>query len=53
MYAGNTVYRRIQVHRTGKDTLNFGDGIPDSIEAEWIASKITQAIGLENREDQS
>ena len=51
MYAGNTVYRRIQVRRNGRNPLNFGDGIPDSIEADWLASKITQAVGLpEHRE---
>lgn len=46
MYAGNTVYRRIQIHLTGKDTISFGDGIPDSIEADWIASTIANAVGL-------
>jgi hypothetical protein len=46
MYAGNTVYRRIQIHRAGQDTINFGDGIPDSIEADWIASTIAKAVGL-------
>jgi hypothetical protein len=46
MYAGNTVYRRIQIHRAGKDTISFGDGIPDSIEADWIASTIAKAVGL-------
>ena len=46
MYAGNTVYRRIQIHRAGNDTISFGDGIPDSIEADWIASTIAKAVGL-------
>ncbi len=46
MYAGNTVYRRIQIHRTGKNTVSFGDGISDSIEADWIASTIAKAVGL-------
>jgi hypothetical protein len=46
MYAGNTVYRRIQIHCAGKDTVSFGDGIPDSIEADWIASTIAKAVGL-------
>jgi hypothetical protein len=46
MYAGNTVYRRIQIHCAGNDTISFGDGIPDSIEADWIASTIAKAVGL-------
>ena len=46
MCAGSTVYRRIQIHRAGKDTISFGDGIPDSIEADWIASTIAKAVGL-------
>jgi hypothetical protein len=46
MYAGNTVYRRIQIHRAGNDIVSFGDGIPDSIEADWIASTIAKAAGL-------
>jgi hypothetical protein len=46
MSAGNTVYRRIQIHRAGQDTISFGDGIPDSIEANWIASTIAKAVGL-------
>jgi hypothetical protein len=46
MSSGNTVYRRIQIHRAGKDTISFGDGIPDSIEADWIASTIAKAVGL-------
>jgi hypothetical protein len=46
MYAGNTVYRRIQIHGVGGNTISFGDGIPDSIEADWIASTIARAVGL-------
>jgi hypothetical protein len=46
MYAGNTVYRRIQIHCASKNTVNFGDGIADSIEADWIASTIAKAVGL-------
>ena len=46
MSAGSTVYRRIQIHRAGKNTISFGDGIPDSIEADWIASTIAKAVGL-------
>ena len=46
MNAGNTVYRRIQIHRAGKNTISFGDGIPDSIEADWIASRIARGVGL-------
>ena len=46
MYAGNTVYGRIQIYCAGKDTISFGDGIPDSIEADWIASTIAKAVGL-------
>jgi hypothetical protein len=46
MYAGNTVYRRIQIHGAGGNTTSFGDGIPDSIEADWIASTVARAVGL-------
>ena len=46
MSAGSTVYRRIQIHRAGKGTISFGDGIPDSIEADWIAATIARAVGL-------
>jgi len=44
--AGNTVYRRIQIHRAGNAAISFGDGIADSIEADWIASTIAKAVGL-------
>jgi hypothetical protein len=50
MSAGNSVYRRIQIHRAGKDTVSFGDGIPDSIQADWIASTIAKAVGLRDQE---
>lgn len=46
MYAGSTVYRRIQVHRIGQNTISFGDGISDSIQADWIASTLARAVGL-------
>ena len=46
MYAGNTVYRRIQIHGAGDQMVSFGDGIPDSIEADWIASTLAKAVGL-------
>lgn len=46
MSSGNTLYRRIQIHRAGKDTISFGDGISDSIEADWIASTLAKAVGL-------
>ncbi len=46
MSAGNTVYRRIQIHCAGNATISFGDGIADSIEADWIASRIAKAVGL-------
>jgi hypothetical protein len=46
MSSVNTVYRRIQIHCAGNDTISFGDGIPDSIEADWIASTLAKAVGL-------
>jgi hypothetical protein len=46
MNAGNTVYRRIQIHGAGNQIVSFGDGIPDSIEADWIASTLAKAVGL-------
>jgi hypothetical protein len=46
MSAGRTVYRRIQIHRAGNEIVSFGDGIPDSIEADWIASTLAKAVGL-------
>ena len=46
MSAGATAYRRIEV-RYGRDgQLNFGDGIRDPIEADWIATKIGAALGI-------
>jgi hypothetical protein len=46
MNAANTVYRRIQIHGVGNQIVSFGDGIPDSIEADWIASTLAKAVGL-------
>jgi hypothetical protein len=46
MTAGRTVYRRIQVRCQSTRELNFGDGIGDPIEADWLASKIGEALGL-------
>ena len=46
MYTGNTVYRQIQIHCAGNDTISFGDGIPDSIQADWIASTLAKTVGL-------
>jgi hypothetical protein len=47
MSSGSTVYRRIQIDQKGKGAISFGDGIPDSIEADWIASTIAKALGLQ------
>lgn len=46
MTAGTTVYRRIQVRCRHTRELNFGDGIGDPIEADWLATKIGEALGL-------
>jgi hypothetical protein len=46
MTAGRTVYRRIQVRCRNTRELNFGDGIGDPIEADWLATKIGEALGL-------
>ncbi len=46
MTAGTIVYRRIQVRYGQGGQLNFGDGIVDPIEADWIATKIGEALGL-------
>jgi hypothetical protein len=49
MYAGNTVYRRIQVRlKNQRSPLNFGDGIRDSIQADWIAVRIARILGLQD-----
>ncbi len=44
--AGDTVLRRIQVRRHDGRTFNFGDGIRDPIEADWIAARVAEALGL-------
>jgi hypothetical protein len=46
MTAGTTVYRRIQVRYGNRSELNFGDGIKDPIEADWLATEICKALGL-------
>ena len=46
MTAGTTVYRRIQVRYGRGEKLNFGDGIEDPIEADWLATKIAETLGL-------
>ena len=46
MTAGTTVYRRIQVRYGQRAELNFGDGIKDPIEADWLATRIGEALGL-------
>jgi hypothetical protein len=46
MTAGTTVYRRIQLRYGHGGKLNFGDGIRDPIEADWLAAKIGEALGL-------
>ena len=46
MTAGTTVYRRIQVRYGQRGELNFGDGIGDPIEADWLATRIDEALGL-------
>jgi hypothetical protein len=46
MAVSGTVYERLQV-RYGRDQkLNFGGGIRDPIEADWIAAKISAALHL-------
>jgi hypothetical protein len=46
MTAGTTVYRRIQVRYGQRGELNFGDGIKDPIEADWLATRIGEALGV-------
>ncbi len=46
MTAGTTLYRRIQVRYGDDGNLNFGDGIGDPIQADWIATEIAKALGL-------
>jgi hypothetical protein len=46
MTAGTTVYRRIQVCYGQREELNFGDGIKDPIEADWLATRIGEALGV-------
>ncbi|MGC2274947.1 MAG: hypothetical protein WA571_02935 [Candidatus Binatus sp.] len=46
MTAGTTVYRRIQVRYRHGEELNFGDGIKDPIEADWLATKMAETLGL-------
>ena len=46
MTAGTTVYRRIQVRYGQREELNLGDGIKDPIEADWLATRIGEALGL-------
>lgn len=46
MTAGTTVYRRIQVRYGRGEKFNFGDGIEDPIEADWLATKIAETLGL-------
>jgi hypothetical protein len=45
MTAGTTVYRRIQVRYGHGGELNFGDGIGDPIEADWLVTEIAKALG--------
>jgi hypothetical protein len=46
MSAGTTVYRRIQVRYGHGGELNFSDGIGDPVEADWLATEISKALGL-------
>ncbi|MFZ0681008.1 hypothetical protein [Candidatus Binatus sp.] len=46
MTAGTRVYRRIQLRYGQLGELNFGDGIADPIEADWLATRIGEALGL-------
>jgi hypothetical protein len=46
MTAGATVYRRMQVRYGERGELNFGDGIVDPIEADWLATRVGEALGL-------
>jgi len=45
MTAGTTVYRRIQVRYGHGGELNFGDGIGDPVEADWLVTEIAKALG--------
>jgi hypothetical protein len=47
MSSGSTVYRHVQIDCAGNERISFGDGIRDSIEADWIASTIAKAVGLQ------
>jgi hypothetical protein len=46
MTAGTTVYRRIQVRYGHGGKITFGDGIENPIEADWLATKIAETLGL-------
>jgi hypothetical protein len=46
MTAGNSSYCRLQIRCRGNRTLNFGDGIPSRIEADWLAERIREQLGL-------
>ncbi len=46
MTMGNTGYCRMQIRCRGSRTLNFGDGIPSRIEADWLAERMREQLGL-------
>jgi hypothetical protein len=46
MTMGNTGYCRMQIRCHGSRTLDFGDGIPSRIEADWLAQRMREQLGL-------
>ncbi len=46
MTLGNRAYCRIQIRCHGSRRLNFGDGIPSRIEADWLAERMREQLGL-------
>jgi hypothetical protein len=49
MTMGYTAYFRLQIRCQGGRTLNFGDGIPSRIEADWLADRMRERLGFEKR----
>jgi hypothetical protein len=46
MTMGYTAYFRLQIRCQGGRTLNFGDGIPTRIEADWLAERMREQLGV-------
>ncbi len=46
MTAGNAAYCRLQIRCHGNRKLNFGDGIPSRLEADWLAERMRGQLGL-------